>query len=118
MHQPDDIASKLLGASYDALDLRTQKVARHIAARKHIARDLAAEFDARPSFGQGAADGVAAFGGSWTFVGLFVGTVVLWMAVNALLLLNRGTTFDPYPYVLLNLFLSMLTAIQAPVILM
>ena len=61
---------------------------------------------------------MARFGGSWTFVGLFAAVMLAWVALNALLLVNRGRTFDPYPYILLNLFLSMLAAIQAPVILM
>lgn len=118
MHKPDEIAAKLLGVPFDALDDRAKKVARHIAARTHIARDLAREFDANPTVGQRAADSVASFGGSWTFVGLFGAAMVLWVVSNALLLLSRGQTFDPYPYILLNLFLSMLAAIQAPVILM
>jgi uncharacterized membrane protein len=68
--------------------------------------------------GQRAADAVARFGGSWTFVALFAAMMFAWVALNAYLLASRGKTFDPYPYVLLNLFLSMLAAIQAPVILM
>jgi uncharacterized membrane protein len=118
MHKPDEIASKLLGMPYAALDERAKKVARHIAGRKHIARNVAKEFDATPTVGQRAADAVASFGGSWTFVGLFAATMLVWVGLNALLLMSRGQTFDPYPYILLNLFLSMLAAIQAPIILM
>jgi len=118
MHKPDEIAAKLLGAPYEALDERAKKVARHVAGRTHIARNLAKDFDAAPSLGQRAADAVASFGGSWTFVGLFTATMLGWVGLNAFLLMRRGTTFDPYPYILLNLFLSMLAAIQAPIILM
>lgn len=118
MHKLHDIASRLLGAPYDSLDARTQKVARHIAGRKHIARNVTQDFDAAPSLGQRAADAVASFGGSWTFVGLFAAVMLFWVGLNAFLLVNRGVTFDPYPYILLNLFLSMLAAIQAPIILM
>ena len=118
MHKPDEIAAKLLGMPYEALDERAQKVARHIAGRKHIARNLAREPVAEASLGQRAADGVANFGGSWTFVGLFAATMLLWVGANAVLMIARGSTFDPYPYILLNLFLSMLAAIQAPIILM
>lgn len=116
--QPDQIATQLLGQPYASLDERTRAVARHVAARKHIARNVATEFDAHPSFGQRAADRVAAFGGSWTFVGLFAGCVLVWVLLNSALVLRQGQAFDPYPYILLNLFLSMLAAIQAPVILM
>jgi uncharacterized membrane protein len=101
-----------------ALDERARRVARHIAARKQIARDIVAEMDRSPTVGQRAADRVASFGGSWTFVGLFAATMLIWITLNALLMARRGSTFDPYPYILLNLFLSMLAAIQAPVILM
>ena len=116
---PHDVAARLLRVPYETLDEPSRRVARHIAERTHIARNLAtADGEAAPSFGQRAADAVASFGGSWTFVGLFVATLIGWVALNAFLLLRRGQTFDPYPYILLNLFLSMLAAIQAPVILM
>lgn len=119
MHQPDDIAKRLLGAPYEALDEAAKKVARHIAARTPIAHNVGEELTARDRpFGQRAADAVASFGGSWTFVGLFAATMLLWVGLNAVLLVRVGTTFDPYPYILLNLFLSMLAAIQAPIILM
>jgi uncharacterized membrane protein len=117
-HPADDIAARLLGKPYDTLDERTRTVTRHVAARKHIARNVAKDFDAHPSFGQRAADRVAAFGGSWPFVGLFAGGVLVWVVLNGVLMLHQGHAFDPYPYILLNLFLSMLAAIQAPVILM
>ena len=118
MKKPDDVAEKLFGMPYAALDERAQKVARHIAGRKHIARNTAAEFDTTTTVGQRAADAVASFGGSWTFISLFAVILVVWIALNAFLLLRYDKTFDPYPYILLNLFLSMLAAIQAPIILM
>ena len=118
MHPVDDIAAKLLGVPYAKLDPHTQNVARHVAQRKHIARNLAKPLQDAPGLGQRAADAVATFGGSWTFVGLFAAVMLLWVGLNAVLLATRGNTFDPYPYILLNLFLSMLAAIQAPIILM
>jgi uncharacterized membrane protein len=118
MKKLDDIAAKLLGVPYDSLDERTKKVARHIAERKHIARNTAKEFDAKTTLGQRAADAVATFGGSWTFIAIFVAILLLWVGLNSFILVNYDKSFDPYPYILLNLFLSMLAAIQAPVILM
>jgi len=118
MHRHEEIAKTLLGRPFDALDERAQRVARHMAGRQTIARDLGKDFGLRPSRGQRAADAVASFGGSWTFVGLFGATLVIWVVLNGLLLWLRGSTFDPYPYILLNLFLSMLASIQAPIILM
>lgn len=119
MPRLDITAEKLLGASLEKLDERTRHVAQHIAKRKHISRNVAHELEQAPSsLGQRAADAVATFGGSWTFVSLFAAIMLLWVGLNSLLVSLRGTTFDPYPYILLNLFLSMLAAIQAPIILM
>ncbi|MDP1831842.1 MAG: DUF1003 domain-containing protein [Geothrix sp.] len=118
MHEPGEVASRLMGMPYEGLDERAKKVARHVAEKKHIARDISKDSDAVTTLGQRAADSVATFGGSWTFVGIFAAVMVLWVGLNAFLLMSRGQTFDPYPYILLNLFLSMLAAIQAPIILM
>ena len=118
MHKPHEVAANLLGMPYESLDARAQKVVKNVAEGKHIARNVTKEYDEETTFGQRAADVVATFGGSWTFVGLFAAVMLIWVGLNAFLLTKRGTTFDPYPYILLNLFLSMLAAIQAPVILM
>jgi CRP/FNR family cyclic AMP-dependent transcriptional regulator len=67
------------------------------------------------TFGQRIADEVAKFGGSWTFIMLFAAVLLIYTVVNIVL---RGKAWDPYPFILLNLFLSMLAAIQAPVIMM
>jgi uncharacterized membrane protein len=73
----------------------------------------------RETFGERVADGVAKFGGSWSFIGFFAGVLVSWVIVNTILIRNVGKApFDPFPFILLNLFLSMLAAIQAPVIMM
>ncbi len=118
MQTQDEVASQLLGAPYASLDATAQKVARHVAHRKHIARSTVLQPAVESTRGQRAADAVASFGGSWTFVGLFAAVMLIWVGLNAYLLAVRGSTFDPYPFILLNLFLSMLAAIQAPVILM
>lgn len=117
-HAHDDIATRWLGAPYESLGEAAQKVARHVAGRLPIARDLTVEPGAPPTRGQRAADAVAAFGGSWTFVGLFAATLLAWVALNTVLRKGPGPPFDPYPFILLNLFLSMLAAVQAPIILM
>ena len=117
-HKSNDIAQSLLGRSYDTLDDRTKRVARHIAERKHIARDTSKEAMESSTFGQRAADAVASFGGSWVFIGLFAAVLIAWIGLNSYLLVRYQSVFDPYPYILLNLFLSMLAAIQAPIILM
>ena len=69
----------------------------------------------KPTFGQKAADAIAKFAGSWAFIFSFTGVLILWMAANALL---ASKAFDPYPFILLNLVLSCIAAIQAPLIMM
>jgi uncharacterized membrane protein len=68
------------------------------------------------TFGQRLADNVADFGGSWTFIIWFFVEILVWIGANAFLLLNKG--FDPYPFILLNLILSCLASLQAPIIMM
>ena len=118
MKKTGDDAGKLPGTHDESLDERTTKVARHIAGRKHIARNTAQELDASLTPGQRAADAVAAFGGSWTFIAIFTAVLIAWIALNSFVLVRYGDAFDPYPYILLNLFLSMVAAVQAPIILM
>ena len=73
------------------------------------------EIDNR-TFGQKVADKFAAFGGSWTFIISFFVFILLWIGVNVYFLTNKG--FDPYPFILLNLILSCLASLQAPIIMM
>ncbi|PQV63191.1 putative membrane protein [Abditibacterium utsteinense] len=95
-----------------------QLVLQKMKQRLHVSRDTNAQFDAELTFGQRAADKIAAFGGSWPFIFLFFGLLLFWIALNSLVLSRWGKPFDPYPYILLNLFLSMLASLQAPVIMM
>ena len=74
--------------------------------------------DERETFGERIADHVASFGGSWTFIILFLSTMVGYVILSVVLVAMHGKSWDPYPFILLNLFLSMLAAIQAPVIMM
>jgi len=73
--------------------------------------------DEQETFGERVADGVARFGGSWAFIFAFATVLLSWVAINTILIMGKEA-FDPYPFILLNLFLSMLAAIQAPVIMM
>lgn len=79
-----------------------------------VATDPNAEFDQQTTFGQRVADRVASFGGSWTFIGIFVLIMAVWITINA----RADRPFDPFPFILLNLGLSCLAALQAPVIMM
>lgn len=81
-----------------------------------LSENIRDEMEAPPTTGQIVADKVATFGGSWTFIIAFFLFIVCWMIVNIWMLANRA--FDPYPFILLNLILSCLAAIQAPIIMM
>lgn len=74
------------------------------------------EEDKPLSFGDRMADKIASFGGSWTFILSFMGFLLIWISFNIYWLSNKG--FDPYPFILLNLILSCIAALQAPVIMM
>ncbi|ANL66044.1 hypothetical protein AMC82_CH02404 [Rhizobium phaseoli] len=84
--------------------------------RKVISTDVNAAFSAEASFGERVADGIARVGGSWSFIIAFLAFLAVWTIINTILLATRA--FDPYPFVFLNLILSMLAAIQAPIIMM
>jgi len=81
-----------------------------------LSSDLIKQFETKLTFGQRLSDRIATFGGSWRFIILFGAVLFAWIILNGILLLNRG--FDPYPFILLNLILSCLAAIQAPIIMM
>ena len=95
----------------------------NLLVAQRATRNVNEVMEGRYTVGQRVADRVAAFGGSWTFIFIFGGILLVWMATNSLLLarLGRGESgaqWDPYPYILLNLLLSTLAALQAPVIMM
>lgn len=87
-----------------------------IARRDAVTRNPTAELQETRTFGERLADRVANFGGSWTFIMLFFAFLLLWAVVNTVVLVSRA--FDPYPFIFLNLMLSMLAALQAPIIMM
>jgi uncharacterized membrane protein len=110
------LAQHLLHAGVSPLPDRDRRLIARVARRMHTARNLNQEFEERLTVGNRLADKVAAVGGSWRFIigfGLFL---VAWAVINALVLTEHA--FDPYPFIFLNLLLSMLAAVQAPVIMM
>jgi uncharacterized membrane protein len=112
------LAKQLLHEDFDSLGPRKQAVINRIAQGVHISRDVVQEHEKGLTLGQRLADHVASFGGSWPFIILFMLVLISWIILNSFILTGWNRTFDPYPYILLNLFLSMLAAIQAPVIMM
>jgi uncharacterized membrane protein len=81
-----------------------------------LSRNTASEFDEKLTFGDRTSDRVAGFGGSWRFIIIFGVVLAAWIAVNSIVLFKKP--FDPYPYILMNLILSCLAALQAPIIMM
>lgn len=123
----DDFHEFLLSHSYVAVDLVCEIGSRlrqtNALVSQRVTRNVNTELDKKLTLGQRVADRVAAFGGSWRFIILYSSVLIVWMAVNTFLLARysgseNGAQFDPYPYILLNLMLSMTAAMQAPVILM
>ena len=116
-HNVKELAAKFLKTGYDDLSEREKRVVHRMAKRIVISENVNEQFHEKLSFGQHLADQVAEFGGSWRFIIIFSATLCLWVLLNTLALPPRDI-FDPYPFIFLNLILSMLAAIQAPVIMM
>jgi uncharacterized membrane protein len=112
----EQLSKDLLGCSWDELTDVQRSVINLIASEAPTGIAAKLNIDDR-SRGQKLADRVAAVGGSWAFIGGFGAALVVWMGWNALTK-GFGLAFDPYPFIFLNLMLSMLAAIQAPIIMM
>jgi uncharacterized membrane protein len=106
---PQDLHALLAG-----LGELERRIFTHVLRGKRTSRDITAQFDAELTFGERLADRIASFGGSWGFISIFMAVLFTWIAYN----LERPAGFDPYPFILLNLVLSCLAALQAPVIMM
>jgi len=113
----ENLAKAMFGMKFNELGDVEQRVIESIANKEPLAENINDTFHDKLSFGQRMADKVASFGGSWTFIGLFVLIMLSWMLTNSWLFLAEKA-FDPYPYILLNLTLSALAALQAPIIMM
>lgn len=113
----ENLANALLGQSYSSLNSTEQRVIDSIADNTSVTQDINESFHESLTIGQKTADKIAAFGGSWTFIGLFFAFIVIWILINTLLWVSESA-FDPYPFILLNLGLSSLAAFQAPIIMM
>ncbi|MEN2978263.1 DUF1003 domain-containing protein [Tistrella bauzanensis] len=113
-----DMARKFLGKTADMLDQQERRVLEGIVERQPMSRDVADIADEQTGFWGRLADRVAAVGGSWGFIFGFMLVLFGWMLLNSGLFDHWRATFDPYPFIFLNLVLSTLAAIQAPIIMM
>jgi uncharacterized membrane protein len=108
-----DFLRRFPDAALDLLTALAKRIRRADKLLKQRVQDPNELIEGGATLGQRVADTVAAFGGSWKFIFMFLGFMLVWVIVN-----ESGVKFDPYPFILLNLFLSMLAALQAPVIMM
>lgn len=111
-----DYIEKLLEDEKKDLSTLEVEVIDRIKNLETVSKDIDFEADEELTFGQKIADKVAVFGGSWTFILSFGGFIFIWIVINIVFLAQKP--FDPYPFILLNLILSCLAALQAPVIMM
>jgi uncharacterized membrane protein len=109
-------AARWFGRHPDELGDSERKALERAVQRRTLSEDLAPKLTAQSTLGERVADRVARLGGSWTFIGLCLLFLLAWIAVNHTLL--GANAFDPYPFIFLNLMLSMVAALQAPVIMM
>ena len=115
-HDLTGLSTRWLGKAWEHATAAERAVLTQLHLRERTSRAPAAAGVDERSFGQRVADDVARLGGSWTFIGGFLLFLVLWVVANVWLL--RARPFDPYPFIFLNLLLSMLAALQAPIIMM
>lgn len=112
----EDLSNRWLKREPAGLSVLEHRVLESTIERETISKDVSSTYERRLTAGDRIADTVARLGGSWTFILGFVGFLVLWALANTWLLGRES--FDPYPFIFLNLLLSMLAALQAPVIMM
>jgi uncharacterized membrane protein len=112
----EELANRWLKRRADGLSQLEHRVLQSTIERRPIAKDTGKFFAQQQSFGDRVADGIARFGGSWSFILGFLAFLFVWTIANAFMLGQKS--FDPYPFIFLNLVLSMLAALQAPIIMM
>jgi uncharacterized membrane protein len=114
-----ELAQRLLAMDESAMPATEKRLIERLAKRLAVSRNISKELEEGRTLGQRLADQVAAIGGSWGFIIGFLLFVLLWALLNVwALFAMRMEAFDPYPFIFLNLMLSLLAALQAPVIMM
>jgi uncharacterized membrane protein len=111
-----DYVKEVLEEEIGELSALDQEVIESLQQHEILSSDLSKQFEKKLTFGERLSDHIAEFGGSWKFLITFGAVLLIWIAVNGVLLVTHA--FDPYPFILLNLILSCLAAVQAPIIMM
>lgn len=115
-HFKTEYVRTILEADKGELSTLEKQVMRSLRKEKLLSKNINIEFEEQLTLGDRLADKIAEFGGSWRFIGIFAAILLVWIAMNTAVLIWKP--FDPYPYILLNLVLSCLAAMQAPIIMM
>lgn len=115
-HELTGLSTRWLGKAWEHATAAERAVLTQMHRRERTTRAPAIAGEDDRTFGERVADAVARLGGSWTFIAMFMIFLAAWVTTNVWLL--RAHPFDPYPFIFLNLLLSMLAALQAPVIMM
>ncbi|MEZ5855154.1 MAG: DUF1003 domain-containing protein [Hyphomicrobiaceae bacterium] len=110
------LAQRLLNTGFEEMPERERRVIQRVARRLQVSRNINREYIDNRTFGQRLSDRVAEFGGSWTFIIVFTTFMLFWALLNSTVLVSKP--IDPFPFIFLNLILSMVAALQAPVIMM
>jgi uncharacterized membrane protein len=111
-----DYVKETLEDEIGELSALDNEVIESLQQHEILSENISKQFEKKLTFGERLSDRIAEFGGSWRFIILFGAVLLVWILANAMFLANRG--FDPYPFILLNLILSCLAALQAPIIMM
>jgi uncharacterized membrane protein len=112
----EEYVKDVLAKGKGEVSVLEDQVMRSLKEHELLSTDVNAEFDRKLTFGERMADSVAEHAGSWSFIGIFMAVLFIWICINTIVLIHRP--FDPYPFILLNLILSCIAAIQAPIIMM
>ncbi len=115
-HFRRDYVKEVLEDEIGELTVLDQEVIDSLQEHEILSENIGKEFDQDLTFGERLSDKIASFGGSWTFIIVFFTILMIWIVINGVILALRA--FDPYPFILMNLILSCLAAIQAPIIMM
>jgi uncharacterized membrane protein len=111
-----DYIKEVLEDEIGELSALDNEVIESLQQHEILSSDISKQFERKLTFGERLSDHIAEFGGSWKFLITFGAVLLIWIAVNGVILVTRA--FDPYPFILLNLILSCLAAVQAPIIMM
>ncbi|HAK07271.1 MAG TPA: hypothetical protein DCO65_08430, partial [Spartobacteria bacterium] len=111
-----DYVKEVLQDEIGELSALDHEVIESLQQHEILSSDISKQFETKLTFGERLSDRIASFGGSWKFLITFFSILVVWIIINGVLLMIHA--FDPYPFILLNLILSCLAAVQAPVIMM